>query len=162
MSMFALQIEDDLRDEMVTRERLRVVEQDDEADEGIAEELGPRVLLAEDDDEMRRLLSEELSAAGYRLTEVRDGRQLLACLRQPNFPEPDLVISDIRMPGVTGLEVLRQLREHDWVMPVILITAFGDRQTHEQARDLGAATVLNKPFDVDELIYAAESIVPVA
>jgi DNA-binding response OmpR family regulator len=58
------------------------------------------------------------------------------------------------------MEVLRYLRKSDWTMSVIMITAFGDKQTHEEARQLGTAAVLDKPFDVDDLVHAARSIVP--
>lgn len=122
-----------------------------------------RVLVAEDDDAMRGMLVEALEEAGYRVYPVATGRELLACVRSRRAPcpEPDLVISDIRMPGITGLEVLRHLRKSDWTMPVIMITAFGDPETHARARFLGAAAVLDKPFDVDDLVDAARSIVPV-
>jgi CheY-like chemotaxis protein len=123
-----------------------------------------RVLIAEDDHEMRQMLAEEFQEAGYRVFEVADGKQLFRCVKsrntRPICPEPDLLISDIRMPGLTGMEVLRYLRKSDWTMPVIMITAFGDKQTHEEARKLGAAAVLDKPFEVEDLVHAAKSIVP--
>ena len=121
------------------------------------------VLVAEDDADSRRLVVDALQGEGYRVIEVENGRQLAKCLADMKgklCPRPDLVISDIRMPGHTGLDVLAALRESDWAMPVILITAFGDHQTHEEARRLGAATVLNKPFDLDDMVDAARSIVP--
>ena len=125
-----------------------------------------RVLVAEDDTEMRRLLVDAFAHAGYQVIEVADGRQLLACLADPHHrdhcPEPDLVVSDIRMPGHSGLDVLAALRQHDWAMPVLIITAFGSPETHAEARRLGAAAVLDKPFDIDDLIDVAEGIVPSA
>lgn len=64
------------------------------------------------------------------------------------------------MPGCGGLEVLARMRRVEWSTPVILITAFGDAETHTEACRLGAARVLDKPFDVDELCLAARAIVP--
>jgi DNA-binding NtrC family response regulator len=64
---------------------------------------------------------------------------------------PDVLVSDVRMPGLGGLDVLRGLRHCEWANPVILITAFGDEATHLEAVRLGAAAVLDKPFDVDDL-----------
>ena len=55
------------------------------------------------------------------------------------------------MPGHSGLEMLAALRREGWTTPVVLITAFGDRWVHDQARQLGAAAVLDKPFDIDAL-----------
>jgi CheY-like chemotaxis protein len=122
------------------------------------------VLLADDDPDMRQMIARRLRRAGYRVKEVADGGQLLKHLGNEKlrrlYEEPDLVISDIRMPGLSGLEVLGILRQADWAMPVILITAFGDRQTHDDARRLGAATLLDKPFELDDLMYAVRSILP--
>lgn len=121
------------------------------------------VLVAEDDPDSRQLVVEALREEGYQVIEVQDGRQLSRCLSDMKgklCPRPDLVISDIRMPGHTGLDVLAALRESDWAMPVILITAFGDQETHEEAHRLGAATVLNKPFDLEDMVDAVRSIVP--
>ena len=143
---------------------LRVVDDaEDEVETALDEPRPPRVLLAEDDEEMRALLTEELRDAGYQVFPVPDGKGLFRCLKSQRSvcPLPDLVVSDIRMPGLSGMEVLRSLRKSDWTMPVIMITAFGDKQTHDEARELGAATVLDKPFDVEELVHAARSIVPV-
>ena len=71
----------------------------------------------------------------------------------------DLVISDIRMPWVTGMEVLRGMRQCLGYPPVILITAFGDDQTHAEARQLGAAAVFDKPFDIEELLEKVRELV---
>ena len=122
----------------------------------------PKVLLAEDDEQMRVLLTEELRDAGYHVFAVSDGESLLRCLKGKvrACPVPDLVISDVRMPGASGISVLRKLRKSDWTMPVVIITAFGDERIHAEARELGAATVLDKPFDMEDLIYAARSLVP--
>jgi DNA-binding NtrC family response regulator len=122
---------------------------------------GPtRVLLAEDDDAMRDVISEALRDEGYHVIEVTNGPELRDWLHQSLFqegfePPPDLVISDVRMPGGSGLDVLSWLRDHDWALPVILITAFGDMDLHVEAERLGAATTLDKPLDVDDLICAA-------
>lgn len=115
-----------------------------------------RILLAEDDREMRRLIASTLKKEGYEVVEVSDGNQLLSMigsqiLNPRNHPPADLVISDVRMPGHNGLEVLAGLRHADWSTPVILITAFGDDETHAEARRLGAAAIIDKPFDLNDL-----------
>jgi CheY-like chemotaxis protein len=126
----------------------------------------PRVLIAEDDLEMRRLVSWAVRRAGYQVVEVEDGKALVNALihSAKHAPQtlPDLIISDVRMPGCTGLEVLARLRRVDWSIPVILITAFGDAQAHKEGARLGAAKVLDKPFDVDELCTAVQELVPVS
>ena len=122
-----------------------------------------RLILAEDDPTLRHLLATELAAAGYQVTEARDGPELLACLeaaaRTPGQGRDTLaVISDVRMPGLDGLDVLAALRCASWSTPVILMTAFPDAATGADARALGAACVLEKPVDVARLRRAIEAL----
>ena len=116
----------------------------------------PRVLVAEDDPEMRRLLVWNLRKVGFDTVECSDGWELLDHLGRPVLTgEPDdfdLIVSDIRMPGVTGLEILEGIHETEWFVPMILITAFGSEEVHKQAERLGAAGMFDKPFDIDNLI----------
>ena len=112
-----------------------------------------RVLLADDDLELRHLLSSELRQAGYAVTEVGSGTDLLdrlaSDLIESAQPQFDLLVSDVRMPGWSGLEVLGGLRRAGLGLPVVLITAFGDPKTHRTAHKLGAE-LLDKPFDLDD------------
>ncbi|MGE6756694.1 response regulator [Corallococcus sp. AB049A] len=120
----------------------------------------PRILVADDQTEMRTLIRKMLVRRGYDVVEAADGPDLVRVLVEGLTAEesraPDLIITDVRMPGFTGLEVLARLRREQWTTPVILITAFGDVQLHREALRLGAACVLNKPFDMDELRGAVE------
>jgi DNA-binding response OmpR family regulator len=122
-----------------------------------------RILLAEDNDEMRLLLASVLRRDGYLVIEAKDGRELVKHLTEHGAGaacDIDLVISDVRMPGASGLDVLAGLREIDWSMPVILITAFGSADTKTRASELGAAILLDKPFELEELRHAVRSVVP--
>ena len=123
----------------------------------------PRVLIAEDDREMRRMLSRALGRRGCDVHAVPNGRELLDTLTRGlagvEGEAPDVIITDVRMPGVTGLEALARLRRVDWATPVILITAFGDAATHAEAHRLGAAFVFDKPFDLDVLCEAVRSLI---
>jgi len=126
----------------------------------------PRVLIAEDDNEMRRLLVKVLRADGYAAVECRDGIELFGHLeafvgRQADL-DFDAIISDILMPGPTGLEILEALHDRTGFPPVILITAFGDKGTHARAEKAGAAAVLDKPFGIDELLAKVHEIAPIA
>jgi DNA-binding response OmpR family regulator len=121
------------------------------------------ILLAEDDEEMRKLLALMLRKEGYRVCECMDGLSLLDMLSPYFLPgqeheDVDLIISDIRMPGVTGLEILMGANELDDFPPIILITAFGDKEIHVQAKRLGAAALFDKPFDLDELMKKVAEI----
>jgi len=110
------------------------------------------VLLAEDDPDMRALMAWTLRADGYEVQEVADGDELLRVLGtvEDGSERPDLVVSDVQMPGASGLEVLARLRASRTPLPVLLVTAFGDWETHARAERLGAE-VLDKPFELDDL-----------
>jgi CheY-like chemotaxis protein len=112
------------------------------------------LLLAEDDDEMRAMLADVLRADGYLVTEVSDGEEMVSKMLELVDAERhplDVIVSDIRMPGHSGLEVLTLVRSLGLQTPVILVTAFGDLKTHRQAESLGVNAVLDKPFDLDDL-----------
>ena len=114
------------------------------------------VLVAEDDPLMRRLLAGALMRVGFTVVDVSDGAELdkwihRLIVRNYEHRCVDLIIADQRMPSATGLDVLSHLRRVDQTMPFILITAFGDRETHAAAARLGASCVLDKPFDFDTL-----------
>lgn len=110
------------------------------------------ILLAEDDLEMRRMLSETLRRDGYAVTEAKNGSELLEYLDGPDaLRDVHAIITDVRMPGISGLQALDWL-QHVRVLnvPVLVITAFGDHRVREQAARLGAE-LLEKPFELDEL-----------
>jgi CheY-like chemotaxis protein len=123
-----------------------------------------RLLLAEDDAELRSLLASSLREDGFEVVEVSDGNSLVdrladAMAADGSLDGFDLVVSDIRMPGFSALEVMTGMRRMLFRTPVVLITAFGDPKVHERAKRLGAALVLDKPFDVDELRAAVTKLV---
>lgn len=126
----------------------------------------PRILLAEDDADMRKLVAAMLRKRGYEVIEARDGAQLAnfvnSMLMSGTFhPPPDLIVSDICMPGFSGLEVLASLRRLDWRTRVILLTGFGDSEVYDAARRLGVDGLLDKPFDLEVLAQKVEALVPI-
>jgi DNA-binding response OmpR family regulator len=127
----------------------------------------PRVLLAEDDQQMRIFLTEILLREGYHVTLCENGWELLSHLSSfivggQGHEDIDVVVSDIRMPGVSGLEVLEGGVENRDFPPMILITAFGDGDTHATALQYGATAILDKPFDVDDLLQELRAVAPPA
>jgi CheY-like chemotaxis protein len=125
----------------------------------------PCVLVAEDDDDIRAMIVASLRRDGYDVCEARSGAELLdhigsSMLFADAYPAPDIIISDIRMPGFTGLEVLAGLRDANWHTPIVLITAYGDEETYHEAERLGADAVFDKPFDVDDLRTAVLNMMP--
>jgi CheY-like chemotaxis protein len=120
------------------------------------------VLLADDDEDMRKMLAEALRAEGCKVTECKNGIEFISKLESfilkqtpANF---DIIISDIRMPGVTGMEILEDLNEQEGLPPMILITGFGDSETHQLARKYKASAILDKPFEIDTLIAKVREI----
>ena len=114
----------------------------------------PRILVAEDDDEVRRFLVALLRGDGYDVVEAEDGRALLEALArqlEERVDPIDLIISDLRMPDINGLEVLGCLQRAEWKTPFILVTAFGSESITNEALRRGAAAIFDKPFDVDRL-----------
>ena len=121
-----------------------------------------RVLLSEDDSEMRAYLAVALRSDGYDVTTCADGARLIEYLgatRASGEGGFALVVSDIRMPGLSGLQVLERLQEWQSFPSVILITAFGDEKTHARARELGAKAVIDKPFDTDAFLAVVHAVV---
>lgn len=122
-----------------------------------------RLLVAEDDQDMAALLVGALRKAGYDTVICQDGLQLLRHLKfsgSGDNEEFDLVISDIRMPRISGLDVLRAKSYGGEFPPIILITAFGDEWTHGKARYLGAVDVFDKPFDIEDLVNRVRELIP--
>lgn len=121
----------------------------------------PRVLVAEDDDELRRLIVEALTLDGYVVSEARDSAELIEIATQTKLEDgtaPELVLTDVRMPGCTGIQALAVLRAHLKGAAILVITAFSDEETRRAAAQVGAAAVLDKPFDIDALRAAVAAV----
>ncbi|XXX79392.1 response regulator [Sorangium sp. So ce134] len=108
----------------------------------------PLVLLIEDEPQMRRFLRAMLAARGYRLVEAETGGEGIA---QATTRNPDLVLLDLGLPDMDGLEVTRRLREWSAV-PIIVLSARGQEQDKIDALDGGADDYLTKPFSAGELL----------
>lgn len=114
-----------------------------------------RVLIADDDEDVRILLAAHLEKLGYNVVEFADGEGLLdyvgsQMLREPQRLSPDdHVVLDVKMPGLSGLQTLVSLRLAGWTNPIVLVTAVhhGDAE----ALRLGADAVIHKPCDLQEL-----------
>jgi CheY-like chemotaxis protein len=117
-----------------------------------------RILVVDDEESIRDLCARVLTRAGYLVVTVPSGEDALTRLTAEPF---DMVISDIRMPGVSGLEVLEQAKAAAPQLRVVLITGFGTSHTLERARQSGADRILTKPFNPMELLAAVrESFLP--
>lgn len=112
-----------------------------------------RIAVAEDDGEMRSLLCQALSVEGYDILSVGSGLHLFDELMREKRGEnpPSLIISDMHMPGRSGLDVARAVRAWGWSIPIILITAFDDEDMRREAEEAGITRMFGKPFDLHDL-----------
>ena len=115
-----------------------------------------KILIADDDASIRLVLSQAFTRLGYQVRATGNAATLLKWVTEG---EGDLVVTDVRMPGATGLRILSHVRRAHPSVPVILITAFGSAELHAQARRLGAATLLDKPLSLRELLSVVRRLV---
>jgi DNA-binding NtrC family response regulator len=114
---------------------------------------GPRILIVDDDPGQRSLLDSFLRSQGFDIVTASSGEQALEVLRAGGFR---MMISDVRMPGLSGLETMRLARQEHAVLPILLVTAYADiREAVGAVRD-GALNYLAKPIDLDELLATVQ------
>lgn len=113
----------------------------------------PRILIVDDDAGQRSLLNSFLKSQGFDTVTADSGERALETLRGSEF---NLMISDVRMPGISGLETLRRARELNATLPVLLVTAYTDIRDAVGAMRDGAVNYLAKPIDLDELLVTIQ------
>ena len=119
----------------------------------------PFIVVVDDDPAMRELLFDLCSSLG-RVEAVAGGvalREFLAEVATGDKPQPNAVVSDVIMPGFTGLQALAWVRNHLPGLKVVLVTAFGDATVHKRARELGAVELVDKPFSAKQLLSAVRA-----
>src|SRR5262245_29339862 len=112
----------------------------------------PRVLVVDDEASIRDLLSKTLALAEYEVDVAPDGRAALDRMRMYPY---DLLIADLKMPGMDGLTVIREAKRYKGDLPVIIITGFSTESSAIEAVNLGVAGYLTKPFRVPQVLAAA-------
>jgi DNA-binding NtrC family response regulator len=121
---------------------------------GVTRHGSERLLIVDDDEEMRGLLRKVLEKEGYHVSVASDGCEALDVLARGPF---DLVVTDMLMPHDGGLELLETLHHLHPALPVIIVTAFGDWHSYTRALELGAAAFISKPLRMSELIAAVHN-----
>ncbi len=114
--------------------------------------LPPHILVADDDDNLRRLVAAYLQREGYRVTEAADGN---SAYQQAESEHPDLVVLDVMLPGASGLQIARKLGGR---VPVLMLTALGEEGDVLTGFDAGADDYLVKPFNPKELVARVRAI----
>jgi len=108
-----------------------------------------KILVVDDEKAICEILEEFLSLFGHSVTSANSGADAIEVVRRAS---PDVVFLDIRMPGMSGLDVLKEIKALDSSIRVIMISAFGDEETESMARELGADGYIQKPVDLPDLL----------
>src|SRR5438477_1545809 len=116
----------------------------------------PKILLIEDDPAIVTSLQEILTSDGYAVSLAKRGDEGLALAQRESF---DVVVTDLKLPGLSGLELIRQLHAHKPRLPLILMTAHGTTDTAIEATKFGAYDYLLKPFEMTELLELVDTAV---
>ena len=125
--------------------------------ENVAQCRVPQILIVEDDEAMREFLLEAISRSGYYVEAVPDGTEALLRVESGQF---DLLLTDIRMPGLDGLELARKARVRYPALGVLLVTAYAQDALGATDFDGTRTDVLSKPFNLNELIDRVATILP--
>jgi DNA-binding NtrC family response regulator len=113
-----------------------------------------KVLIVEDDNSMAQMCAKLIRRRGHSVVIAGSGSDALAIVREAR--DIDIVVSDVQMPGMTGVQLLAGLHAIDSTLPVILMTGYGQLFNSSQALTLGAADCIMKPFDPEALIHSLE------
>jgi DNA-binding response OmpR family regulator len=117
--------------------------------------MGQRVLVVDDDPTVSDVVRRYLEREGLTVELAGDGQQALDAY---DAERPDLVVLDLMLPGIDGLEVCRRLRAHDRSLPVIMLTALGEESDRVLGLELGADDYITKPFSPRELVLRVQSV----
>ncbi|MFX3624409.1 MAG: response regulator [Ectobacillus sp.] len=117
-----------------------------------------KILIVDDQYRIRILLNEVFQKEGYKTYQAANGFQAIDIVKKD---KPDLVILDMKIPGMDGIEILKRLKEIEPDIKVILMTAYGELDMIQEAKDLGALMHFAKPFDIDEMRKAVRQQITV-
>lgn len=115
-----------------------------------------RILVADDEDSFRDILNSQLTKAGYEVHLASDGEEAITRLGEKKI---DVVLLDIRMPKVSGIQVLKYISQNCPTTKAIMLTGFADLELAMEAKQFGAVDFINKPFSLDDVISSVEQAV---
>ena len=118
-----------------------------------------RILVVDDEDALRVVLSSELEGEGYHVLSAADGQEAINILGGQDF---DLVLLDIKMPNVDGFEVLKFVKERQPKTKVVMLTGFADLKNAIESKKLGAEDFVSKPYDLVDLLTTVERVLTTA
>jgi DNA-binding NtrC family response regulator len=122
-------------------------------------QMSARVLIVDDEKRLADSLGQtlQLDLPECQVDMAYSGEEALSSLASNSY---DLIIADVRMPGVSGMELIKGVRYLDAEVPIILMTGYGSASLRQEAADLGVAHYVDKPFDIDELLSMVSKLLP--
>nr|2JVI_A Chain A, Sporulation initiation phosphotransferase F [Bacillus subtilis] len=119
--------------------------------------MNEKILIVDDQYGIRILLNEVFNKEGYQTFQAANGLQALDIVTKER---PDLVLLDMKIPGMDGIEILKRMKVIDENIRVIIMTAYGELDMIQESKELGALTAFAKPFDIDEIRDAVKKYLP--
>ncbi|ASB86983.1 response regulator [Bacillus sonorensis] len=120
--------------------------------------MNEKILIVDDQYGIRVLLNEVFNKEGYQTFQAANGIQALDIVKKER---PDLVLLDMKIPGMDGIEILKRMKVIDADIRVIIMTAYGELDMIQESKELGALTHFAKPFDIDEIREAVKTYLPI-
>ncbi|MFB5283517.1 response regulator [Peribacillus sp. Hz7] len=120
--------------------------------------MAAKILIVDDQFGIRILLNEVMVREGYETYQAANGVQALEIVHQH---DPDLVLLDMKIPGMDGIEILKRVKKIKPEIRVIIMTAYGELDMIQEAKELGAITHFAKPFDIDDIRKAVRDYLPI-
>lgn len=114
-----------------------------------------RILVVDDEEDLRTLLNHVLVAAGYEISLASDGEEALALLKKTKF---DVALLDIQMPRINGIQVLRYMSQHTPATKAIILTGYADLRHAMEAKEFGAKEFIGKPYKLDDILATIERV----
>ena len=117
----------------------------------------PAIVVVDDDRGIRDLIAESFDSDDYEVVGAVSAEKALPLIQEK---KPALILLDVRLPGIDGIEALRRIKKMDKGLVVVMITAFGDEKSAMRCMKLGAAAYVHKPFDVNYVTMLAQNYLP--
>ena len=114
-----------------------------------------RILVVDDEDDLRMLLDHVVSSAGYHVTTAEDGQDAILKIQNNTF---DLALLDIQMPNASGIEVLKYLKKNAPTTKAIMLTGYADLKYAMEAREYGARDFISKPYKLEDIMKTIETV----
>jgi len=114
-----------------------------------------RILIVDDEDDLRELLSHVLSTQGYEIQSAANGEEAISTLQEEKF---DMALLDIQMPKINGIQVLQFINEHTPSTRVIMLTGYADLKNAMEAKEFGARDFISKPYKLDDILSTIQRV----